>query len=244
VLGVARCSAFAPPLRALKPGLVIAYAASVVVAPAFSTSYPAGYSDRLATDATVSTFDGAGDMTSETTPDPAGQSSPAYQTTTYTYDGNGNVLTTTAPPATNGGSSQVTMDTYNAAGELATETTGYGTPAASTVSYCYDPNGDQTSEVVGDGNTSGTAACSTAYPWAVTASPQAAYQTTYEYDSAGDLVTTISPANTASSAPTTTARRAQAGRRGPGRSSPRVAGRRQALPVRRLHAHRASRRRG
>jgi RHS repeat-associated protein len=34
---------------------------------------------------------------------------------------------------------------------------------------------------------------------------QAAYQTTYSYDSAGDLVSTVTPANSVSSAPTTTA---------------------------------------
>jgi RHS repeat-associated protein len=173
-------------------------------------SYPSGYSDRLATDATVSTFDALGDETEETTPAPAGQT--GYETSTYTYDGNGDSLTTTEPSATNGGPSQVTVDTYNSAGELASETTGYGTSAASTVSYCYDPNGDETSAVYADGNTdvtyangtvTGLAACTTSSPWTVTASPQVNYQTTYSYDSAGELVSTTTPANTTSSAPTT-----------------------------------------
>jgi RHS repeat-associated protein len=102
----------------------------------------------------------------------------------------------TAPPATSGGSSRVTSDTYNAAGQLATETTGYGTSAASTVSYCYDPNGNKTSVVYADGNISGTAQCLTSSPWAVAASPQVNYQTTYSYDSAGELVSTTTPATT------------------------------------------------
>ena len=63
-----------------------------------------------------------------TTPAPAGQS--GYETTTYTYDGDGNLIETTAPPAASGGPNQVTVDTYNAAGQLASQTTGYGTAAA------------------------------------------------------------------------------------------------------------------
>lgn len=170
-------------------------------------AYPAGYGTRLATDATVSTFDALGQMTSQTTPAPAGQS--GHETTTYTYDGDGNVLTTTAPPATNGGASQVTSSTYNNAGQLTSVTTGSGTSSASTVSYCYDPDGGETSVVYADGNVSGTAPCQTAYPWTVSSSAnptQAAYQTTYSYDSAGNLVSTTTPATTAApSGATTTA---------------------------------------
>src|SRR6185437_8664260 len=80
------------------------------------TSYPAGYSTRLAADATVDTFNALGQKTQETSPAPAGQS--GYETTGYAYDGNGNLLTTTAPAATNGGSNQVTVNTYNSAGQL------------------------------------------------------------------------------------------------------------------------------
>lgn len=161
-------------------------------------AYPAGYGTRLATDATVSTFDALGQLTSKSTPAPAGQS--GHETTTYTYDGAGNVLTTTAPPATNGGPSQVTSSTYNSAGQLTSVTTGSGTSSASTVSYCYDPDGGETSVVYADGNTSGTGKCQTAYPWTVSASSyptQAAYQTTYAYDSAGDLTSATTPATTA-----------------------------------------------
>jgi YD repeat-containing protein len=193
----------------------VGMAANSLTAASCPTAYPSGYSERLAADATVSTFNATGDMTAQTTPNPAGQTSPAYQTTSYTYDGNGNLLTTTAPPTSNttGAPDQVTTDTYNTAGQLASQTTGYGTSAASTTSYCYDPDGDETSVVYGDGNTgvtysggtvTGLAACSTSSPWTVTASPQAAYQTVNSYDSAGELVSTVTPANSVSSNPTTT----------------------------------------
>jgi RHS repeat-associated protein len=162
------------------------------------TAYPAGYSDRLAADAIVTTYNVLGQRTQVTTPAPAGQS--GYETTTYAYDGNGNLTQTSAPPATSGGPEQVTVDTYNSAGQLASQTTGYGTAAAGTTTYCYDPEGDKTAVVVPDGNTSGTAACQTASPWTVSASAypaQAAYQTTYSYDSAGDKVSTTTPATAA-----------------------------------------------
>jgi RHS repeat-associated protein len=110
------------------------------------------------------------------------------------------VVITTAPAASNGGPAQVTADTYNAAGELATQTTGSGTGAAATATYCYDPNGDVTSVVAPDGNTSGTAPCETSSPWVISASSyptQAAYQTTSSYDSSGEMVSTTSPATVA-----------------------------------------------
>ncbi len=173
-------------------------AANSLTAASCPASYPGGYSTRLASDATVDTFDSDGNLTQETTPAPAGQS--GYETTTYAYDGDGNVLTTTAPPTANGGPSQVTTDTYNSADELIAETTGYGTDAASTVSYCYNPSGDQTSMIYPDGNTSGVAPCETSSPWDVSAASypaQAAYQTTYSYDSADELVSTTAPATSA-----------------------------------------------
>ena len=150
----------------------------------------------------MSTLDALANVTSQTTPAPAGQS--GYETTTFTYDGNGRRLTTTAPPATAGGPSQVTTDTYNAAGQLASQTTGYGTSAASTVSYCYDPDGNKTSVVYADGNTVGTAPCTSSPPWTVTASPQVNYQTTYSYDSGDELVSTTTPATTAAPSGATT----------------------------------------
>jgi RHS repeat-associated protein len=169
-------------------------------------SYPADYNPAtkapLAPDATMYTYDADGNQIVAYTPAPAGQT--GYETTSYAYDGDGNVLTTTAPPATTGGSAQVTVDTYNSAGELASETTGYGT-TPSTVSYCYDPNGDTTSVVYADGNTgltyangtvTGQPACSTVSPWTVSATPQVNYQTVYSYDSDGDLISTTTPAPT------------------------------------------------
>ncbi len=171
------------------------------------SSYPSGYGHRLAADATTYTFDGAGNQVSVTSPAPAGQT--GSETTTATYDGNGNLLTTTAPPTSGGpgAANQVTTNTYNSVGKLATETVGAGTSAALTYSFCYDPSGDQTAVVSPDGNASGTAACQTSSPWAVDpgAFPtQAGYQTTDSYDSAGELVSTTSPATAAASSGGTT----------------------------------------
>jgi RHS repeat-associated protein len=171
------------------------------------TSYPSGYGDRLAADATTSTFDAADDPTVTTTPAPAGQS--GSETTTYTYNGDGNPTEVTAPPSSTGGAGQVTVSAYNDANELVSQTQGYGTAAASTTTYCYDPDGDTTSVVMPDGNTSGTASCETSSPWEVSASSyptQASYQTTSSYDSAGELVSSTSPATAAApSGATTTA---------------------------------------
>jgi RHS repeat-associated protein len=176
----------------------VGVAANSLTAASCPTSYPSGYGNRLAADATISTFNALDKQTQETTPAPAGQS--GYESTTYAYDGNATLIQTTAPATVNGGQSQVTTDTYNAAGELASETTGSGTSAASTVSYCYDPNGDKTAIVYGDGNTSTVAMCQTSSPWVVSPSSyptQAAYQTTYSYDSVGELVSTTTPATSA-----------------------------------------------
>jgi RHS repeat-associated protein len=183
-------------------------------------AYPADYNPAtkapLASDATMSTYDSAGNKTATYSPLPTGASSPnPWVTTSYTYDQDGNLITTTAPPATNGGSNQVTISTYTD-DQLTGEVFGYGTAAASVVSYCYDPDGDQTSVVYGDGNPSGTsvtyasgaisglASCSTTAPWTVSAAPQASYQTTYSYDSAGELVSTATPANTVDTGGATT----------------------------------------
>jgi RHS repeat-associated protein len=170
------------------------------------TSYPADYnpanSPPLAADATMSAYDADGNQTAVYSPAPAGLS--GYETTTYAYDGADNLITTTGPPVSNtqGAPGQVTVDTYNTAGLLTSETTGYGTPAASTVSYCYDPSGDTTSVVYADGNTSvtymngtvyGLAGCSTSSPWTVSATPQVNYQTTYSYDSAANVVSATTP---------------------------------------------------
>jgi RHS repeat-associated protein len=176
----------------------VGVAANSLTAASCPASYPSGYSDRLASDATVSTFNALGKETQQTTPAPAGQS--GYETTTYTYDGNGNLIQTSAPPTSNGGSNQVTVDTYTSAGQLALQTIGYGTSAASTTTYCYDLDNDRTAVVAPDGNTSGTAPCETSSPWTInsTSNPtQAAYQTTYGYDSSGEQVSDTTPATTA-----------------------------------------------
>lgn len=178
-------------------------AASSLTPSSCPTSYPAGYGSRLASDATTKTFDADGHQTAVTAPAPAGQS--GSETTSYSYDGDGHVLTITAPPAT-GTTSQTTTNTYNAAGRLASQTVGSG-PAASTTTYCYDPNGDATSMVMPDGNASGSASCETSSPWVVSASSfpaQAAYQSSYSYDSAGEVVSATSPATAAAPSGATT----------------------------------------
>jgi RHS repeat-associated protein len=146
----------------------------------------------------VSTFNVLRKVTQKTIPAPPGQS--GYQTDSYVYDGDGDLVKTIAPPAGNGQPSQVTVDTFDSAGQLASQTTGYGTSAASTISYCYDPAGQQTAVVMPDGNTGGVAQCETSSPWVVSATSypvQAGYQTTSGYDSAGEKVTSTSPATSA-----------------------------------------------
>jgi RHS repeat-associated protein len=171
------------------------------------TSYPTGYGDRLALDATTYSYDANGNDTVMTTPAPAGQT--GYETTTYTYDPAGNMVEAVAPPTSNSGGAPTddTFDTYNADGELSSDTIGYGTSAASTTSYCYDPNGDTTTTVAADGNISGVAACETSFPWVVNSTSypsQAAYQTTSSYDSAGELASTTTPATSAAPSGITT----------------------------------------
>lgn len=183
----------------------VGVAANSLTAASCPTSYPAGYTDRLAADATTYTYNAEGQRTAVTTPAPAGQSGP--QTTDYAYDADGNLIKTTAPPVSNGGQAVVTTDTYGSADQLASVTIGAGTSAASTVGYCYDPNGDRTSVVYGDGNVSGVATCETGSPWIVSASSspaQAGFQTTSAYDSAGELVSTTAPATAAAPSGATT----------------------------------------
>jgi hypothetical protein len=68
--------------------------------PSFAASYSPQTNPLLAPDATMYTYDAAGQKTAIYTPAPAGQT--GYDTTTYTYDADGNVLTATAPSASNG----------------------------------------------------------------------------------------------------------------------------------------------
>lgn len=181
-------------------------AANSLTAASCPSSYPSGYGTRLAADATVTTYNADGKQTQQTTPAPAGQS--GYETTTYSYDGADNLTRTTAPAEATGGASVVTTDTYNPDGSLAAQTTGFGTPAAATISYCYDPAGDKTAVVMPDGNTSATATCETSSPWVVNSSSyptQASYQTTYKYDSVAEQVSATAPATTAAPSGATTA---------------------------------------
>lgn len=83
---------------------------------------------------------------------------------------------------------------------LASQTTGAGTSAAATTTFCYDPSGDQTAVVAPNGSKTGTAGCETSSPWIVNPQvnqTQAEFQTTSSYDSEGELVSTASPATTA-----------------------------------------------
>jgi RHS repeat-associated protein len=166
------------------------------------TSYPSGYGSRLAGDAITDTFNYQGQKTSETSPAPTGQS--AYETTTYTYDAAGNLIGTDGPPTTSqsGAPNQKTVYTYDDAGQLVTQTQeGSDGSAASTTSYCYDPDGNKAATIAPDGNAVSVAACSTSTPYQTSS----AYQTGYNYDSLGELVSKTRPSTTwASSGQTTT----------------------------------------
>ena len=175
-------------------------AASSLTPASCPASYPSGYGDRLASDATTYTFDANGNRSATTTPAPAGQS--GHESTTSSYDGAGNLIETIAPPTSNSGGApnDDTYNSYNADAQVTSTTTGYGTSVASTTTYCYDPNGDRTTVVAPDGNTSGIAACETSSPWVVSSSSyptQAGFQTTSSYDSAAELASTTSPVTTA-----------------------------------------------
>lgn len=173
-------------------------------------TYPSGYGDRLATDATTETYDAEGNVTTETTPAPAGLS--GYETTTSTYDDAGNLLKTVAPSAdpTNDPGGVVTIDNYDPDGRLVASAAGTGS-SFSVTSYCYDPAGDETAVVPPDGNggvtigsdgvtISGYASCGSASPYDTTSS----YQTTSAYDSTAELVSSTSPATAAAPSGSTT----------------------------------------
>ena len=163
------------------------------------TSYPSGYGNRLASDATTYAYDSLGDRTTITTPAPAGQT--GHETTTNAYDAGGRLSSVTAPAASTSGSpNQVTVYGYDHADQLTSVTKGSGTSAASTSSYCYDPNGDKTSSVAPDGNTTSIASCSTSSPYQTGSS----YQAGYSYDSLGELVSETRPATSAAPSGQTT----------------------------------------
>ena len=171
----------------------VGVAANSLTASSCPTSYPTDYGDRLATDATTTAYNALGNKTTVTSPAPSGLS--GYETTTYGYDAGGRLTGVTAPPtSTSGGAANdVTDYTYDAANQLLTTKTGAGTATAATTSTCYDPDGNKTATVPGDGNTSGVATCATSSPYETSSS----YQTGYSYDSLGELVTKTAPATTA-----------------------------------------------
>jgi RHS repeat-associated protein len=159
-----------------------------------STQGPlAGILVALEPDVTTMTYDALGDRTSLTQPAPAGQF--GTETTSYRFDGAGLLQQVSAPPASvdTGAPDQVTTYTYDQAGQETSFTTGSGTQAASTTSYCYDPNGDRTAVVAPDANTQGVVSCATSSPWQTT-SP---FQTASSYDSMGELVARTRPATAA-----------------------------------------------
>jgi RHS repeat-associated protein len=162
------------------------------------TSYPSSYGSALVTEATTYTYNAQGEQTTVSVPPATGSSTRA--TTSNVYDAAGQSVEVEAPPATSGGSDVVTASTYDAGGNLSTTTTAYGTSSASTTSYCYNPDGDKTATVPGTGNTSGVASCSASSPWGTTSS----YQTSSEFDSAGNLISSTSPNPGSGSAATTT----------------------------------------
>jgi len=171
----------------------VGVAADSLTASSCPTSYPSDYGDRLATDATTTSYNALGEKVTVTTPAPAGLS--GYETTSYSYDPAGLLISVTAPPTSTSEDApdNVTDYTYDADGELLTTTTGAGTATAATTSNCYDPDGDKTATVPGDGNTSSVASCATSWPYQ-TSSP---YQTAYEYDSLGELLSQTAPATAA-----------------------------------------------
>ena len=156
-------------------------------------SYPTDYGDRLSTDATTTTYNALNEPTVVTSPAPAGLT--GYETTTDAYDAGGRLTSVNAPPTstTGGAPNDVTEYTYDTANELLTTTTGYGTATAATTSSCYDPDGEVTATVPGDGNVSSVAACSGTSPYQTSSN----YQTAYLYDSLGEVVTQTAPATTA-----------------------------------------------
>jgi RHS repeat-associated protein len=171
----------------------VGVAASSLAPASCPTTYPTGYSDRLATDATTATYNALNEPTVVTTPMPPGLS--GYETTTNAYDLGGRLTSVTAPPTTTtgGAPNDVTDYSYDAANELLTTVTGAGTATAATTSSCYDPDGEVTATIPGDGNVSGVASCSGTSPYETLS----VYQTGYSYDSLGELVTQSAPATTA-----------------------------------------------
>ncbi len=179
----------------------VGVAANSLTAASCPTSYPAGYGTRLSADATVTTYNALGQKTQETTPAPAGSPGtrpPAMPTTTQatqrprpcrlppTTARTRPPSAPTPPPARSLARPLGTAPPPQRRSPTATTRTGIrpppSTPTATPASH------------MPTAQSPGLAACSTSYPWTVTASPQAGYQTTYAYDPAREMVSTTAPA--------------------------------------------------
>jgi RHS repeat-associated protein len=186
-----------PPVGVATGSLTSTSCPSPLADPA-SESAAAG--EALATDATLSSYDDLGDPTAVYSPAPA-PATESFETTTSTYDAAGRLVETVAPSTdpTNDPGGLVTLDNYDAAGELLASSTGTGSSLAVT-SQCYDLDGNETAIVPPDGNAgasvgpngltlTGYAACSGTSPYQTTSG----YQTGYTYDSTGNLLTRTRP---------------------------------------------------
>jgi YD repeat-containing protein len=172
-----------------------------------SMSEPDGNGAEIAT--TTYSYDADGERTSVTTPDgnlPGANAGNYTAVTRYNADGQTNSVTkaggsgATFTPRVTSYVYDADVGAYTSNGQLASQTTGAGTAAASTTSYCYDPDGNVTSAVAPDGNVPGVAPCETTSPWLISANSyptQAAHQTVSRYDSAGQLVSITRPAASA-----------------------------------------------
>jgi RHS repeat-associated protein len=156
----------------------------------------------LASDATLTAYNALGEKTEVSSPPPASQSTRSI--TTYTYDPAGNLIEELTPPTSTGAQPSESSFSYDAANQMTSETIGVGTASSSTTSFCYDPNGDKTAVVPGDGNTGVLSTCSTSSPWnALTTSSSGTqipdpYQTDYVYNSTGEKISQIRPATSSS----------------------------------------------
>jgi RHS repeat-associated protein len=197
----------------------VGVAAGSLSASSCPTTSPWGFGSPLASDATETSYSygSAGLVVTTDTPAPAGHT--GVETTTQYYDLAGQLVETVSPPiGVPSGEATLAIDTYDAAGERTSITTGLevntttgavGTLAATTTtSYCHDPQGEVTATVPGDGNTATSVSSSgvvTGFVCGPGGATSSAYATTYTFDSAGDVLTTARPVTSSTTATTTDA---------------------------------------